>query len=116
MARFVPPVVRPVIEAEPSKMEADLQKASFMYIKRKATSSALSPFYQGSYKVLTQGAKVFQVDVGGRKEVISADRLKPHMGTSPVQPAEPLRQGQPPASGVGDRGWPPEVAASGAPS
>jgi hypothetical protein len=50
-----------------------------MYIKRGTTSSALSPLYQGPYKVLTQGAKV---DVGCRKEVISAVRLKPHMGTS----------------------------------
>ncbi len=66
--------------------------------------------------MLTQGAKVFQVDVGSRKEVISADRLKPHMGTSPVQPGEPPRRGRPPASEVGDQGRPPEVAASGAPA
>ncbi len=82
ITRFEPPAVRPVTEAEPSKMEADLQKASFMYIKRGTTSSALSLLYQGPYKMLTWGAKVFQVDVGGRKEVISAVRLKPHMGTS----------------------------------
>jgi hypothetical protein len=56
-------------------MEADLQKASFMYIKRGDTSSALFPLYQRLYKVLTRGAKVFQEDVGGRKEVISVDRL-----------------------------------------
>ncbi len=66
--------------------------------------------------MLTQGAKVFQVDVGGRKEVISADHLKPHMGNSPIQPGEPPRRGRPPASEVGDQGRPPEVAASGAPA
>jgi hypothetical protein len=94
--------------AEPSKMEADLQKTSFVYIKRGSPPSGLSPLYQGPYKVLSREVKVFQVDVGGRQEVISADRLKQHMGTSPVQPAEPPRRGLPPASGVGDRGWPPE--------
>jgi hypothetical protein len=69
MERFVPPAVRPVMEAEPSKMEGDLHKASFMYIKRGATSSTLTPLYQGPYKVLTWLAKVFQVDAGGRKEL-----------------------------------------------
>ncbi len=96
MARFVLPEVLPVTVAEPSKMEADLQKASFVYIKRGAPPSGLSPLYQGPYKVLLKGAKVFQVDIGGRQEVISADRLKPQMGISPVQPAEPLRRGRPP--------------------
>ncbi len=51
MTQFVPPAVRPVAEAEPSKMEADLQKASFVYVRRGATSSALSPLYQGHYSV-----------------------------------------------------------------
>ncbi len=106
MVRLMPPAVRPVMKAEPSKMEADLQRASFMYIRRGAPSSSLSPLYQGPFKVLTRGAKVFQVDVSGRQEVISADHLKPHMGTSPVQPAEPLRRGRPPANEVGDLGRP----------
>jgi hypothetical protein len=109
MGRFMQPAVRPVSAAEPSKMEADLQKASFVYIRRGAPPSGLPPpLYQGPYKVLSRGAKVFQVDIGGRQEVISVDRLKPHMGTSTVQPAEPSRRGRPPAGGVGDRGRPPE--------
>ncbi len=87
MGRFVPPAVRPVPAAEPSKMEADLQKASSVYIKRGAPPAGLSPLYQGPYKVLLRGAKVFQVDIGGRREVISVDRLKPHLGTSLVHPA-----------------------------
>jgi hypothetical protein len=108
MERFVPAAMRPVTAAEPSRMEADLQKASFVYIKRGAPPAGLSPLYQGPYKVLLRGAKVFQVDISGRGEVISVDRLKPHLGSSPVQPVEPLRRGRPPAGGVGDRGRPPE--------
>jgi hypothetical protein len=108
MERFVPPAVMPVTTVEPSKMEVDLQKAAFVYIKRGAPPAGLSPLYQGPYKVLLRGAKVFQVDIGSRREVISVDRLKPHLGSSPVQPAEPLRRGRPPAGGVGDRGRPPE--------
>jgi transposase InsO family protein len=108
MGRFVPKAVRPVSAAEPSKMEADLQKASFVYIRRGAPPSGLSPVYQKPYNFLSRGAKVFQVDIGDRQEVISVDRLKPHMWTSPVQPAETPRRGQPPPGGVGDRGRPPE--------
>jgi cleavage and polyadenylation specificity factor subunit 1 len=108
MERFSPPAVRPVPAAEPSKMESDLQQASFVYVRRGAPPAGLSPLYQGPYKVLLRGAKVFQLDIGGRTEVISVDRLKPHLGSSPVQPAEPPRRGRPPASGVGDRGRPPE--------
>ncbi len=104
----MPPAVRPVPAAEPSKMETDLQQTSFVYIRRGAPPSGLSPLYQGPYKVLLRGAKVFQVDIGGRTEVISVDRLKPHLGSSPVQPAEPPRRGRPPAGGFGDRGRPPE--------
>ncbi len=47
MAKFVPPATRPVTEAEPSKTEAALQKTSFVYIRKGATSSALSPLYWG---------------------------------------------------------------------
>jgi hypothetical protein len=33
---------------------------------------------------------VFRLRVGDREEVVSVDRLKPHTGAEPVQPAAPL--------------------------
>ena len=111
MSRFQPPPTRPV-EAKPvSQQEAALHKADYVYVKKGAVASSLSPLYSGPYRVISRGEKTFQVDIGGRAEVISADRLKPHLGQAPVQPAQPPRRGRPPASpsgGVGGRGRPPE--------
>ncbi len=86
-------------------------QADFMYVKRGAVASSLSPLYSGPYRVISRGEKTFHVDIGGRDEVISADRLKPNLGQAPVQPASPPKRGRPPVSpsgGVGGRGRPPE--------
>jgi hypothetical protein len=111
MTRFQPPPTRPVEVKPASQQEAALHKADFVYVKKGAVASSLSPLYSGPYRVISRGEKTFQVDIGGRAEVISADRLKPHLGQAPVQPAQPPRRGRPPASpsgGVGGRGRPPE--------
>ncbi len=111
MTRFQPPPTRPV-EVKPASMqEAALRKADFVYVKRGAVASSLSPLYSGPYRVISRGEKTFHMDIGGRDKVISADRLKPHLGQAPVQPADPPRRGRPPASssgGVGGRGRPTE--------
>jgi hypothetical protein len=55
----------------------------------------LSPLYQGPYKVLERRDKFFKLEVGGQPEVISVDRLKPHLGTAPVSAAAPPQRGRP---------------------
>ncbi len=113
MTRFQPPPTRPV-EAKPfSHQEATLHRADFVYIRRGAAASSLSPLYSGPYSVISRGEKTFHIDIGGRDEVISADRLKPHLGRAPVLPASPPKRGRPqasPSGRVGGRGQPPEVA------
>ena len=113
MTRFQPPPTR-LVEAKPVfHQEAALHRADFMYISRGSAASSLSPLYSGPYRVISRGEKTFHVDIGGRDEVISADRLKPHLGRARVLPASPPKRGRPPASpsgGVGGRGCPPEVA------
>ena len=39
--------------------------------------------YVGPYLVLEKGPKVFKLQVGTREEVITRDRLKPHLGLAP---------------------------------
>ena len=115
MSQFQPPPTRPVPVQQASHQEAALHKAEFVYIRRGAAASSISPIYSGPYRVFSRGEKTFHVDIGGRDEVVSADRLKPHLCLSPLQPAVPPRQGRPPASsdgGTGGRGRPPEVADS----
>jgi hypothetical protein len=52
--------------------------------------------YAGPYAVLERGEKVFRLQVGDREEAVSVDRLKPHTGVEPVQPATPPKRGRPP--------------------
>lgn len=54
--------------------------------------------YEGSFKVMQAGDKTFTIDRGGRKEVISVDRLKPAFVDleHPVAVSEPKNCGLPP--------------------
>jgi hypothetical protein len=80
MSKFQPPPTRPVEVKPASQQEAALHKTDFVYVRRGAVASSLSPLYSGPYRVISMGEKTFHVDIGGRDEVISADRLKPHLG------------------------------------
>jgi hypothetical protein len=118
MSQFQPQATRPVEVKLVSQQEAALHRADFVYIRRGTAASSLSPLYSGPYRVISRGEKTFHVDIGGRDKVISADRLKPHLGQAPVLPASPPKRGRPPASpsgGVAGQGRPPEIAETGGP-
>ena len=72
-----------------------LASAELVYVRRGAVSPPLTQCYSGPFKVLERGPKVFRLQVGEREEVVSADRLKPHTGTTPTLPAVPPRRGWP---------------------
>ena len=78
------------------KAQAVLQEAAFVYVQRGSAAPPLTPIYQGPYKVKEKGPKYFMVEVGGRTEAVTVDRLKTHLGTTPVEPAVPPRRGRPP--------------------
>jgi hypothetical protein len=91
-----PPPSRPLSYAQmAAKLPAALLSAAFVYIRKGGTVPPLSPLYSGPYKVLASGPKVFRLQVGEREETVSIDRLKPHQGAAPVQPAQPLSKGRP---------------------
>lgn len=87
------PLAKPGVETGPPK---GLLQADFVYVKRGSVAPPLTPLYQGPYLVTKKGPKFFQVEIGGRSETITVDRLKPHSGHAPVVPAEPPRRGRPP--------------------
>jgi hypothetical protein len=70
--------------------------------------------------VLEPGEKTFLIKIGNREYRVSVDRLKPHLGKEPVQPAAPRRQGRPKnvqdAADVAPSPTYAEVAAGGGPS
>jgi hypothetical protein len=75
-----------------------LMKASFVYIRKGGSIPPLSPPYDGPFAVVGAGPKFFTVDVGGKRETISIDRLKPHTGQSSPSPAVPPKKGCPRAT------------------
>ena len=81
---------------------ADLQTAPFVFIRHDAHRGTLRPPYDGPFRVVSRGPKCFVVDVGGRPESVSVDRLKPAHLDADVRPqvAQPPRRGRPPASSL----------------
>jgi transposase InsO family protein len=93
-AGFVPPPIRPP-PIGPAVSPA-LLAARFVYIRRGAAASSLAPLYEGPFAVVESGVKVFRVQVGPRVEVVSVDRLKPHLGADTPNTASPPARGRPP--------------------
>ena len=75
-----------------------LRDAQFVFIRQDGHRGPLQRPYEGPYRVVASGEKIFRIMVGSREEIISADRLKPaHVDlTGPVSVAQPPRRGRPP--------------------
>jgi len=94
-----PPQTRPATYAAAAAApSAALMAAQFVYVRRGGTIPPLEPLYLGPYQVLDNGPKVFRIAVGGKTEVVSVDRLKPHLGASAVTPSRPAARGRPPSN------------------
>jgi hypothetical protein len=92
----LPPPTRPLRETQAATtIPASLMSARFVYVKKGGVVPPLAPLYQGPFAVIESGPKFFQVSIGGRREVITVDRLKPYLGTAPVEPAAPTARGRP---------------------
>ena len=61
----------------PASVPNTLQKSKFVFIRRDAHSTPLQRPYEGPFRVIETGTKTFKIDIGGRTEVITIDRLKP---------------------------------------
>ena len=70
-----------------------------MFVRHDSHRGALQRVYDGPFRVLERNTKTFVLDIGGRRETISIDRLKrAHEDPAvPLIPAQPPRRGRPPA-------------------
>ncbi len=66
-----------------------------MYVRRGGQAPPLTPLSSGPYEVMEAGSKVFKISIGGKIEMFTVDRLKPHLGTAPLQAATPPARGRP---------------------
>ena len=98
------PTRPPSVLPGPSSLPDSLATTDFVYIWQSGISKPLTPAYSGPYVVLERSSKSFEVDLGSRTDVISVDRLKPHLGTAPLLPASAPRKGRPPSSATSPGG------------
>ena len=80
-------------------MPPDLRTVDYVFIRHDAHRGPLRPPYDGPFRVLSHGHKCLVVNVGGRPETISWDRVKPaNVDISrPLEVVQPPRRGCPPA-------------------
>ena len=93
----VPPVV--ILAAKRTYAEAAatpaLDGATHVYVQCGSVGPPLADNYAGPYLVLEKGPKVFKLQLGTLQEVVSRDRLKPHVAMAPPAVAELPRRGRP---------------------
>ena len=56
--------------------------------------------YRDPYKVLERGNKAWKIQVGERVDVVSRDRLKPHLGSVAPKAAVPPKRGWPSTASI----------------
>ena len=98
-ARFFTPVPTSRHGLPQAHIPAGLQTSEYVFIRHDAHRGPLRPPYEGPFRVLETGDKHFLVDMGGKPERLSIDRLKPaHLDIArPIELAQPPRRGRPPA-------------------
>ncbi|XP_053092916.1 LOW QUALITY PROTEIN: uncharacterized protein LOC128318865 [Pangasianodon hypophthalmus] len=76
---------------------SDLLSTKFVFVRHDAHRGPLKPPYDGPFQVLESLDKTFVIDVGGRSECVSIDRLKPaHRDMDwPAEVAVAPRRGRP---------------------
>jgi len=82
------------VAASPSLLDA-----SWVYIHKGGSLKPLENRYEGPFRVVRRDPKTFTVQRGGTEEIVSKDRLKPHLGRADPQAAQPRRRGRPPGTG-----------------
>ena len=80
-----------------SSVSPILHSSQYVFVRRDCHRSPLERPYEGPFKVIHSGPKVFTIDRGGKLETISIDRLKPaHLDFDmPVPVPMPRPRGRP---------------------
>ena len=60
-----------------TQIHADLHSASHVFLRQDAVRKPLEPPYRGPFPVLRRADKFFSIDINGKRENVSVERLKP---------------------------------------
>ena len=74
--------------------------ADWVYVVKGGASKPMTDKYSGPYRVLERGNKAWKLQVGERVEVVSRDRLKPHLGSVAPEGAVAPTHGRPRTASV----------------
>ncbi|CAG0896896.1 unnamed protein product [Cyprideis torosa] len=80
----------------PASVPPALASSKYVFLRRDDHRTPLQNPYEGPYQIIEHGDKFCKIDMGGRTEKISVDRLKPAKVTDDVVVALPPRRGRPP--------------------
>jgi transposase InsO family protein len=90
------PTQPPPAAASQEALPKGLMDAPYVYLRRDGAKPPLSQVYEGPFAVVKRTPKVFTIRKGRQEELVSVDRLKPHLGEAAVEAADPIRRGRPP--------------------
>ena len=93
----IPPTVRSYAQAAAS---SPLDGADWVYVAKGGAQGPMADKYSGPYQVLERCNKAWKLQVGETVEVVSRDRLKPHLGCVALEGAVPPRRGRPRTASV----------------
>ena len=95
----MPPAVIPATQRTYAEVLAStpspLDSAEWVYVRRGGVGKPLADNYDGPFRVLQRGDKVFKLQLGEREDTVSRDRLKPHVAKTEPVPAAPRQRGRP---------------------
>ena len=80
-----------------SRVPNNIMSTDYVFVRHDAHCGPLHRIYDGPYHVVERADKTFVLDIGGRIETVSIDRLKcAHADpVRPIVPAKPPRRGRP---------------------
>ena len=95
-ANFVKRLKTTMSQLQPTQVREQPQRATYLpsalttcthvFVRRDAVKKPLQPPYDGPYRVLDRQDKYYTLDMRGRKDTVSIDRLKPaHQDPTPIQ-------------------------------
>jgi len=76
--------------------DSPLERATYVYVRKGGVEKTLDNSYDGPFYVLERGHKTFKLQMGEKTDVVSRDRLKPHLGDVDPPPAVLRTRGRPP--------------------
>lgn len=85
----------PVRAAPPPPPSKPLPIMKFAYLRQDGVRPALSPRYQGPFRVLRQSRQTIILQMGTREVRHNISRVKPYLGKSDPETALPPRRGRP---------------------